>query len=188
MNAQCPWYSAPSVDPRLELTDFGGRERLAALGRRHPLVGVGRRDPLIQLAVIQLAGHDRHAPRSGRPCGVRRVVEPQLTFPLAGIRTVALEALVRQDRPDVAREAQRSSTQPARPRRRERAYLPHRPRPKLPQRSPASRAARPSRRASIALRVGQAFQPDAFRVGQSTAKRTFLLRTSGRRRLPFPPL
>ena len=74
----------------------------AASARRRP-----RRDPLVELALVELARHDRHAPRRGRGPRILVIVEPQLPFPLLGIGTVALEALVGQDRPDVAIELHR---------------------------------------------------------------------------------
>ena len=94
----------PLLDPGLESGDLGRRERLPALGRRHPLLGVVRGDPAVELALVELAGDDRRAARRRSGGRIATVVEPQLAFALLGVGTVALEALVGQDRPDIPSE------------------------------------------------------------------------------------
>ena len=71
-------------------------------------VGVVALDPKDQLALIRLAGHDRQA--AALELGERPFlrVEPQAGFSGLVVRTVAGEAVVREDRPDIAREIDRA--------------------------------------------------------------------------------
>ena len=101
-NAQCGGVLGPLLDPRLQLRDLVRRQPLAGLGRRHPRPRrSGSSDALDQLALGRLAGHDRallDRARRGRRAGAS---------PSARAGAVALEAVVRQDRPDVAGEVHR---------------------------------------------------------------------------------
>ena len=66
---------------------------------RHDLVGVVGEHPPHQFAPLRLAGHDGGLAGVGRPQGRVRIVQPQAALPLGRVRPVALEAVVRQDRP-----------------------------------------------------------------------------------------
>src|SRR5438034_10577497 len=90
----------PLFDPPLEDVDLSGTERLdAGVGRRHPLRLVVGGDPCDQFALARCAGDDR-----ALGDGTLADVETELRFPLARVGPVAAEAVVRQDRPDVAAE------------------------------------------------------------------------------------
>jgi len=91
-----------AVDPALDRLAFLRRERSPVrAGRRHPPVGIIADDPLPQLARLHVPGHER-----GSSVAVRRGtlggIEPQAGLPLRRIRSVALEAAVREDRAHVA--------------------------------------------------------------------------------------
>ena len=80
--------------PREELLLLLG-ERLSGVGRRHPLRRIGRQNAPHQLALPGIACHE-HMPRS------RGVIEAQISLPCGRIGTVALKAVLRKDRPNVA--------------------------------------------------------------------------------------
>ena len=92
----------PLLDPAAQHRDLRGGQLLAALLWRHQQIGVVGLDPVDQLALIRLAGHDRGA--SAFELGERAFlgVEPQPGLALVVVGTVAGEAIVREDRPDVA--------------------------------------------------------------------------------------
>ena len=74
-----------------------GRQLLVRIRRRHHLVRIGRQDAAKHLAVVRLPG-------GNRPHFDRRVplIQTQIGFPRGAVRTVAGEARIGQDRPDVA--------------------------------------------------------------------------------------
>ena len=88
----------PVVERRLLLL----RQPPVGVRWRHQHIGVGRMDPLQQRTRARLAGHDR----SGLN-GSAAVVEPKAGLPLRGVLAVAVEAVFREDRPDVAVEVDR---------------------------------------------------------------------------------
>ena len=93
----------PLVDPEAQGLDLVVRERFAAA--RHPLGGVRGRDAVEEEAAGGVAGHhDR--PAEPRAVGERPVLdveaEPALPAPL--VRPVATEAVLGEERPDLARE------------------------------------------------------------------------------------
>src|SRR5262249_34938265 len=77
--------------------------RLSRPRRRHPFCGVFRRYPAKELALIEFSRNDRaKAVAIGRRGGF--LVQPQIGLSLRCVGTVALVALVRKNRPDVAIE------------------------------------------------------------------------------------
>ena len=91
------------VDPLPQDRDLLRRERLVRRLGRHPLVGIARRNPADELAALRVPRHDRElALRLGQ---LRRRdlgdVEPQLRLARGRVRAVALEAVLREDRPNV---------------------------------------------------------------------------------------
>ena len=78
-----------------------------AAGRRHPLGVVLGRDPPEQLARLGVAGHDRRAVRRGRRAAPSSVSSRSFGLALGRVRAVAGEAVVGEDRPDVAVELDR---------------------------------------------------------------------------------
>jgi hypothetical protein len=93
----------PFRDPALEYLNLRGLERLVRLLRRHALISVVGRDATDQFALVRLAWDDgRHAV----PIGFRIFldVEAQLGLTVLLVRAVTGEALVGQDRADVAIE------------------------------------------------------------------------------------
>ena len=91
----------PLFDPGLEYGDLLGSESLARFTGRHaPIVVIGQGDARQQFAGVGLAGYDRTLVN-----GNRAVIQAQLG--LLYRRSVAFEALVREDRPDVASEVDR---------------------------------------------------------------------------------
>ena len=89
----------PFLDPSRQELLLLRVELLVRLRRRHQFVRVGRVDPRHERAFRWLAGHDR----TGR-YGIITVVQPQIGLPMAGIRPVAIKAVVGKNRPDVAVE------------------------------------------------------------------------------------
>ncbi len=71
-------------------------------------LGVVALDPKDQLALVRLAGHDRQAValELGKRPFLR--VEPQAGFTRLVVGTVAGEAVIGEDRPDIAREIDRA--------------------------------------------------------------------------------
>ena len=91
----------PLGDPAFQDRLLLGRQPPIRLRRRHQLAGILRVDPLDQLARLGIVRDDR--------AGLdRRVsdVESQLGLSLVGVLPVAIEAVLREDRPDVAIEVQ----------------------------------------------------------------------------------
>ena len=91
-------------DPALEKIDLCGRKLFARLRRRHDFLGIARRDARHHLALLQVAGNNRVV--AGLR-GLERLVlhvQPQLALALVFVRPVAGEAVVREQRADVAVE------------------------------------------------------------------------------------
>ena len=105
--AQCVDGRRPLLDPAAEHRDLRGGQLLAALLGRHAQIGVVALDPVDQLALVRLAGHDRHAAALELGEGPFLGVEPQPGLALLIVGAVAGEAIVREDRPDIAREVHR---------------------------------------------------------------------------------
>ena len=89
-----------------------GRERLVRSWWRHHLVRIFRDDPLPDFAGGRIARLDGHG---SIVCGQRsfRLVEPQFSLALLGVGAVAGEAVFRQDRADIAIEAELRGSVPA---------------------------------------------------------------------------
>ena len=81
-----------------------GRHGLLALGRRHDVLVVGREDALDDLALVGLARDDRDLARLAFAMRGRREVEAQLRFPGMLVHAMAREAVLGQDRTDLAVE------------------------------------------------------------------------------------
>jgi len=71
---------------------------------RHHLVGIVGKDPPHHFAGIGLARDNRRAARLQLRHGRIAEIEPQLRLPGGVVRPVALEAVLAEDRPNVARE------------------------------------------------------------------------------------
>ena len=98
-------------DPALEQRFLGGIEFLSRVGRRHEIVLIVRRDAPDQFALAWLAGDDRRgAVEIGQ--GTFASVEPQIGLALLGVGAVAGEAVVAEQRPDVAREVDAAQVLP----------------------------------------------------------------------------
>ena len=89
------------VDPSLEGFDLSRGELLAGFRRRHQFVGILGRNALEELALAALARHDHRILGSEGPL---LEVEPQVGLARVRIRPMAGEAVLRQDRQDVAPE------------------------------------------------------------------------------------
>ena len=94
---------AALFDPAAQECDLFRSQRLSRVGWRHARVWVVGFDAEDELAVFGIAWDDG---RSGFARGMRvlRAVEPELGFARGGVWSVASEALVGEDRADVARE------------------------------------------------------------------------------------
>ena len=68
---------------------------------RHALISVRRREAKIQMALLEIARHEREITTKVRECP-RLCVEPKIGLALLGIRTMALKASVGKNRADVA--------------------------------------------------------------------------------------
>jgi hypothetical protein len=93
-----------ALDPAAQQVDLRRVQRLPRLRRGHEIVGIGSRDPLQQLAVPGLPRHDGRGSRLGGRHRRIPVIEPQPALALFVVRPVAGEALVREDRTNVAVE------------------------------------------------------------------------------------
>ena len=87
----------PGRDPALKHIFLLRGERLVDRGRRHDLLGVDRIDAGDQLAFLRVARRD-----GSRFDGSLAAVEPQIGLARGTIGAVAREAVLGQDRPDVA--------------------------------------------------------------------------------------
>ena len=86
----------------------------------HPYAGVAGGDPVDQQAVVGGAGHDdRPAERAAVGEGPFRHVQPQAALPRLLVGPVAREAVLGEDRPDLAREVDDPLRRRRRVRRRE---------------------------------------------------------------------
>ena len=94
------------LDPELQRVLLLLRELLVRLRRRHEVVLFRRDDALPDLALRQIARFDWKRAVLRRVGSFRRV-EPQLGLALLRIEAVAREAVLREDRADVAVEAKR---------------------------------------------------------------------------------
>ena len=90
-------------DPAPHNVDLVAGQRLVGVRRRHPQPRVGLRDALEDQAGIRVAANDGPAVRTLRK-GALLGVQPQPNLPRALVGPVALEAVVRQDRPHVSLE------------------------------------------------------------------------------------
>jgi hypothetical protein len=93
-------------DPLPQRRNFGICKLAAFIRRRHSQVGIGRSDPPPQFALLRLPGNNHRAALS-LCIGCFRGIQPQIGLALAGVGTVALEAMVGQDRADVSVELDR---------------------------------------------------------------------------------
>ena len=89
-------------DPRLQRRDFARRDLLRdrRVRRRHLPIRIGRDDALVKFALEQVPGLDGFGDARGG-------VEAELALARGLVGTVAVHALVRQNRPDLAIEIRR---------------------------------------------------------------------------------
>ena len=99
----------PLLDPSAERLDLLGRQLLAELLRGHLGFGIVGLDPEDQLAFVGLARNDRDAARLQLRHHALLGVEPQPGLARLVVGTVAGEAIVREDRADIAREIHRAA-------------------------------------------------------------------------------
>src|SRR5688572_9306553 len=92
------------VHPPSQFGNFVVAEFFSAIGRRHFHIRVLRRHADEKLAIAGLAGHNGDTAALQRADCNFALVEPQASLATLVIEAVALEALVGQDRPDVAIE------------------------------------------------------------------------------------
>jgi len=90
----------PGLDPLSDQVDLFSRQLVGKLRRRHLLHRVGAADAMPRLAGLQVARHDR--PHTiGLGIGTLRDVEAQVRLALGGVKAVAIEASVGEDRTDM---------------------------------------------------------------------------------------
>src|SRR5262249_31792028 len=89
------------LDPALEQFLLGGGELLVAGGRRHHVPRPRRQDAADE-GTRQVAGDDGTAARLGRLQRLLANVEAQTGLALFRVGTMTLEAVIREDGPDVA--------------------------------------------------------------------------------------
>ena len=87
----------PFLDPADEQLLLGGRERLLGLGRRHHLLGVVGEDPVEHHARVGVARH-----KGAALDGLVTLVEPEVGLAAGTVGPVAGEAVLHQDRADIA--------------------------------------------------------------------------------------
>src|SRR5262245_50487923 len=92
-------------DPEADQLDLRGGEPSVRVGRGHEVVGIRRGDAQEDLALLGLSGRDRAvASEIAQDAPLR--VEAQVCLPRLCVGSVALEAVLRKDRADVAVEVQ----------------------------------------------------------------------------------
>jgi hypothetical protein len=95
------------IDPALKDRDLArGETAELGLGRWHHLLLVGARDSEEDFAFGALSGHDRRESLPGPGCALAGV-EAQTSLSILLVRTVAVVALVRENRPDLPVEVDR---------------------------------------------------------------------------------
>ena len=88
-------------DPATQHREFGGLHRLVRLRRRHDFVGILLQDARDEGRLIRVALDDDDVAALGGREGVLRSVEAQSRLAGARVRSVAVVAILRQDRLDV---------------------------------------------------------------------------------------
>ena len=86
-------------DPAFENFFLLSGEFLVRIGRRHQFVFIGAEDPLDQIAFIRLARHEGVLLHSGLTH-----IEPQFRLAMASVVAMAVETVVREDRPHITVE------------------------------------------------------------------------------------
>ena len=94
----------PLGNPAGKDLDFRGLELSVVFGRRHFFVRVRGGDSPDQLALAGLAGRDNLAAVAVLENAPIGDVEPQVGFACLGVGSVAVEASVRENRPDLSLE------------------------------------------------------------------------------------
>ena len=94
----------PSFDPAFQLLLLFGRQPPVRFRGRHQLFGIFRVDPRDEFALDRVFRDDR----TGVDCRVTNV-EPQIGLTFIPVLSVTIEAVFRQDRPDVAIEVKARS-------------------------------------------------------------------------------
>ena len=94
-----PWGTLS--DPAFQQIDLLLGELSAGIKRWHSVIRIVRRDAADQFALIQLSGHDGEVILMFCLCAALQV-EPQIGFAARLVRTVAEEAGIGEDGPDVA--------------------------------------------------------------------------------------
>ena len=102
-NAQCSFQGAPCSIQSLDLRDLRRREALVRRLGRHAARGIGRADALIEQASAGLPRRSRRS-RAGL-----LLVQTQTRHARAGVGSVALEAVIGEERTDLALEIDRLS-------------------------------------------------------------------------------
>src|SRR5205823_4602447 len=93
-------------DPLLERVDLPGAERVLGPRRRHDVLVRMRGDALDEDALVRLAGDDGW-PRLAAAQGRVALVQTQLALAVLLVHAVAVEAMLRENGPDVAIEGER---------------------------------------------------------------------------------
>jgi hypothetical protein len=94
----------PFGDPLLEKPAVAFGKRILGLRRRHPLVGILGKDPPDQLTLVRPAWYDRSFARLGWFQCLVFDIQAQARFARSLVGTMALEAMAREDRPDLVVE------------------------------------------------------------------------------------
>ena len=91
------------IDPAFYFFNLFWRKLTRFIRRGHSTFRIVGSDPAVDSALRVLAGHDG---RSFFPAGERTLlpIEPQVRLPFFAVRSVALIAGCRENRPDVSRE------------------------------------------------------------------------------------
>ncbi len=92
----------PFSDPLFKQRDLLGLESLVRLRRRHHLLGIFRPESLDDEAGSGFPRHNGGVAVAVVPrlSGKRRAIEPQLALARRGVRTMALETVLRENRLD----------------------------------------------------------------------------------------
>ena len=94
-------------DPAPDQFLLGFAECLVGGGGRHEVIGILGEEPFDDCALVGLAGDDGKLPGLGRLQRLVAPVETEVGFARGGVRTVAVEAVLREERTDVAIIVQR---------------------------------------------------------------------------------
>ena len=102
-----PLVGCSLIDPLADAFDLPWGQRFSRLRRGHDQFGILAVDTGPDFALGRLSRNDCQVAALASLQGVLVKIQPQVTLPLLSVRSVALEAMLRENRSDIAIEGQR---------------------------------------------------------------------------------